>query len=335
MKKLLMMGFMFLTTSVFASNEVNVYSHRHYDSDKLLFKKFEEKTGIKVNIVTAKAEELVSKLAIEGENTPADLLITADIGNLYEAKERKLLQPIDSKILNENIPTHLKDNENKWFGLTKRARVFVYNPNKVDPKNLSDYFSLTKPEFKGKVVTRSATSGYNKSLIASIIANYGEAKGLEFVKGMAANFPYDPKGSDRDQIRAVAAGDADIAIVNTYYLGVMLSGEDKKDIEIAKSLKIFFPAQDTTGTHINISGAGVTAYAKHKENAIKLIEFLSSEEAQAAFAEGNSEYPVNPKVKPSQTVASWGTFKEDTISLSEVGKYTKKAVELASKGDWK
>ena len=335
MKKLLMMGFMFLTTSVFASNEVNVYSHRHYDSDKLLFKKFEEKTGIKVNIVTAKAEELVSKLAIEGENTPADLLITADIGNLYEAKERKLLQPIDSKILNENIPTHLKDNENKWFGLTKRARVFVYNPNKVDPKNLSDYFSLTKPEFKGKVVTRSATSGYNKSLIASIIANYGEVKGLEFVKGMAANFPYDPKGSDRDQIRAVAAGDADIAIVNTYYLGVMLSGEDKKDIEIAKSLKIFFPAQDTTGTHINISGAGVTAYAKHKENAIKLIEFLSSEEAQAAFAEGNSEYPVNPKVKPSQTVASWGTFKEDNISLSEVGKYTKKAVELASKGDWK
>ena len=335
MKKLLMMGFMFLTTSVFASNEVNVYSHRHYDSDKLLFKKFEEKTGIKVNIVTAKAEELVSKLAIEGENTPADLLITADIGNLYEAKERKLLQPIDSKILNENIPTHLKDNENKWFGLTKRARVFVYNPNKVDPKNLSDYFSLTKPEFKGKVITRSATSGYNKSLIASIIANYGEAKGLEFVKGMAANFPYDPKGSDRDQIRAVAAGDADIAIVNTYYLGVMLSGEDKKDIEIAKSLKIFFPAQDTTGTHINISGAGVTAYAKHKENAIKLIEFLSSEEAQAAFAEGNSEYPVNPKVKPSQTVASWGTFKEDNISLSEVGKYTKKAVELASKGDWK
>ena len=335
MKKLLMMGFMFLTTSVFASNEVNVYSHRHYDSDKLLFKKFEEKTGIKVNIVTAKAEELVSKLAIEGENTPADLLITADIGNLYEAKERKLLQPIDSKILNENIPTHLKDNENKWFGLTKRARVFVYNPNKVDPKNLSDYFSLTKPEFKGKVITRSATSGYNKSLIASIIANYGEAKGLEFVKGMAANFPYDPKGSDRDQIRAVAAGDADVAIVNTYYLGVMLSGEDKKDIEIAKSLKIFFPAQDTTGTHINISGAGVTTYAKHKENAIKLIEFLSSEEAQAAFAEGNSEYPVNPKVKPSQTVASWGTFKEDTISLSEVGKYTKKAVELASKGDWK
>ena len=335
MKKLLIMGFMFLTTSIFASNEVNVYSHRHYDSDKLLFKEFEEKTGIKVNIVTAKAEELVSKLAIEGENTPADLLITADIGNLYEAKERKLLQSVDSKILNENIPIHLKDDENKWFGLTKRARVFVYNPNKVDPKNLSDYFSLTKPEFKGKVVTRSATSGYNKSLIASIIANYGEDKGLEFVKGIATNFPYDPKGGDRDQIRAVAAGDADVAIVNTYYLGVMLTGLDQKDIDIAKSVKLFFPAQDTTGTHINISGAGVTTYAKHKENAIKLIEFLSSQEAQVAFAEGNSEYPVNPKVKPSGVVASWGTFKEDNISLSEVGKYTKKAVEIASKGDWK
>lgn len=335
MKKLLVMGAIFLSTSIFASNEVNVYSHRHYDSDKILLKKFEEKTGIKVNVVTAKAEELVSKLAIEGENTPADLLITADIGNLYEAKERKLLQSIDSKTLNENIPTHLKDDENKWFGLTKRARVFVYNPNKVDPKNLSDYFSLTKAEFKGKVITRSATSGYNKSLIASIIANHGEAKGLEFAKGLVNNFAYDPKGGDRDQIRAVAAGDADVAIVNTYYLGVMLTGQDQKDIDIAKSLKIFFPAQDTTGTHINISGAGVTAYAKNKENAVKLIEFLSSQEAQVAFAEGNSEYPVNPKVKPSGVVASWGTFKEDTISLNEVGKYTKKAVEVASKGDWK
>lgn len=335
MKKLLVMGVIFLSTSIFASNEVNVYSHRHYDSDKILLKKFEEKTGIKVNVVTAKAEELVSKLAIEGENTPADLLITADIGNLYEAKERKLLQSIDSKTLNENIPTHLKDDENKWFGLTKRARVFVYNPNKVDPKNLSDYFSLTKAEFKGKVITRSATSGYNKSLIASIIANHGEAKGLEFAKGLVNNFAYDPKGGDRDQIRAVAAGDADVAIVNTYYLGVMLTGQDQKDIDIAKSLKIFFPAQDTTGTHINISGAGVTAYAKNKENAVKLIEFLSSQEAQVAFAEGNSEYPVNPKVKPSGVVASWGTFKEDTISLNEVGKYTKKAVEVASKGDWK
>lgn len=335
MIKKLALGAIVLASSLFASGEVNVYSHRHYDSDKLLFKTFEEKTGIKVNVVTAKAEELVSKLAIEGANTPADILITADIGNLYEAKDRKLLQTVESKTLEENIPSHLRDDKKEWFGLTKRARVFVYNPAKVNPADLSDYLSLSDAKFKGKVITRSSTNAYNKSLLASIIANHGEAKALAFSKGLVSNFSYEPKGGDRDQIRAVAAGDADIAIVNTYYLGVMLNGKDQKDIDIANSVKIFFPAQKTTGTHMNISGAGVTSYAKNKENAVKLIEFLSSSEAQSIFAEGNHEYPVNPKVKASGTVASWGTFKEDNIALNEIGKNTKKAVEIATEGNWK
>ena len=335
MLKNLTLGAILLATSLLANTEVNVYSHRHYDSDKILFKKFEENTGIKVNVVTAKAEELVSKLAIEGENTPADVLITADIGNLYEAKSRNLLQDIDSKVLNENIPSHLRDSENEWFSLTKRARIFVYNPKNIDSKDLGDYFSITNAKFKGKVITRSSSNAYNKALLASIIANHGEAKALEFTKGLVNNFARNPKGSDRDQIRAVAAGDADIAIVNTYYLGVMLNGKDQKDIDIAKSVKIFFPAQETTGTHINISGAGVTKFAKNKENAVKLIEFLSSEEAQLAFAEGNHEYPANPKVKPSAIVASWGTFKEDNIALNEIVKNTKKAVDIATQGDWK
>lgn len=335
MIKRLALGAIVLASSLFGGSEVNVYSQRHYDSDKVLLKQFEEKTGIKVNIVTAKAEELVSKLAIEGSNTPADVLITADIGNLYEAKERKLLQNINSKILEENIPSHLRDDQNEWFALTKRARVFVYNPQKVNPADLSDYLSLADSKFKGKVITRSSTAAYNKSLLASIIAHNGEEKSLEFAKGLVNNFAFDPKGGDRDQIRAVAAGDADIAIVNTYYLGVMLNSEDKKDVEIAKSLKIFFPAQNTTGTHINISGAGVTKYAKNKENAIKLIEFLSSVEAQGVFAEANHEYPANQKAKISSTVSSWGTFKEDVIQLNKVGENTKKAVEIATKGNWK
>lgn len=335
MLKKLTLSAMILTTSLFAVSEVNVYSQRHYDSDKILLKQFEEKTGIKVNVVTAKAEELVAKLAIEGANTPADILITADIGNLYQAKEKNLLQPIESKILDENIPSHLRDNDKEWFALTKRARVFVYNPLKVNPADLSDYFSVTDAKFKGRVVTRSSTAAYNKSLLASIIANHGEEKALEFSKGLVNNFPYNPKGGDRDQIRAVAAGDADIAIVNTYYLGVMLNSEDKKDAQIAKSLKIFFPAQATTGTHMNISGAGVTHYSKNKENAIKLIEFLSSIEAQEIFAEANQEFPANPKAKASATVTSWGTFKEDNIQLNEVGKYNKEAVEIATKANWK
>ena len=335
MLKKLTLSAMILTTSLFAVSEVNVYSQRHYDSDKILLKQFEEKTGIKVNVVTAKAEELVAKLAIEGANTPADILITADIGNLYQAKEKNLLQPIESKILDENIPSHLRDNDKEWFALTKRARVFVYNPLKVNPADLSDYFSITDAKFKGRVVTRSSTAAYNKSLLASIIANHGEEKALEFSKGLVNNFPYNPKGGDRDQIRAVAAGDADIAIVNTYYSGVMLNSEDKKDAQIAKSLKIFFPAQATTGTHMNISGAGVTHYSKNKENAIKLIEFLSSIEAQEIFAEANQEFPANPKAKSSATVTSWGTFKEDNIQLNEVGKYNKEAVEIATKANWK
>ncbi len=335
MIKSLALSAIVFASSLFASAEVNVYSHRHYDSDKELFKKFEDKTGIKVNVITAKAEELVTKLEIEGQKTPADLLITSDIGNLYEAKSKNLLQAVTSQTLNENIPTHLRDNDNNWFALTKRARIFVYNPEKVDVKDLSDYFSITNEKFKGRVITRSSTNVYNKALLASIIANHGETKALEFTKGLVANFAREPKGSDRDQIRAVAAGDADIAIVNTYYLGVMLHGKDQKDIDIAKSVKIFFPAQETTGTHINISGAGVTKYAKNKENAVKLMEFLSSEEAQSLFAEGNHEYPVNVKVKPSATVASWGTFKEDNIELNKIGENTKKAVEIATEGNWK
>jgi iron(III) transport system substrate-binding protein len=323
------------TNILFANGEVNIYSQRHYDSDKALFKKFEEKTGIKINLVTAKAEELVSRLSIEGANSPADVLITADIGNLYEAKERGLLQSVSSKTLEENIPTHLRDEDGKWFAITKRARLFVYNPKKVDPKDLDDYFSLTKPEFKGKVITRSSTNAYNKSLLASIIANHGEEKSLEFVKGLVNNFARNPKGADKDQIRAVASGEADIAIVNSYYLGVMANSQDKIDEEIAKEVKVFFPAQKTTGTHINISGAGITKFSPNKDNAIKLIEFLTSTEAQGELAEGNYEYPINPKVKPAGIVASWGEFKEDTIALNKVGKETKKAVEIATKGNWK
>lgn len=327
-----------LSATFFSSlmaNEINVYSHRHYDSDKVLFKTFEEKTDIKVNVITAKAEELVSKLALEGANTSADILLTSDIGNLYEAKEKGLLQSIASPTLEANVPSHLRDSEKEWFALTKRARIFVYNPNKIKESELSDYLSLATPEFKGKILTRTSTSAYNKSFLASIIANYGEEKALAFAKGFSENFARAPKGNDRDQITAVAAGDGDVALVNTYYLATMLSSKVESDVETAKSVKLFFPDQKGKGTHINISGAGVTKYAKHKEDAIKLIEFLSGIEAQQLFAEGNFEYPVNPAVKPAGIVSSWGVFKEDTLPLSEVGKYTKKAVEVATKANWK
>ena len=328
-----------LAISIFASSieasEINIYSHRHYDSDKFLVKEFEKQTGIKVNIVTAKAEELVAKLSIEGQNTPADILITADVGNLYEAKTLGLLQPIKSKILETNVPKHFRDTENEWFGLTKRARVFVYNPSVINPKDLTDYLSLAHPKFNGKILTRTSSNAYNKSLIASIIANYGEEKALKFATGLAENFARNPKGNDRDQITAVAAGDGDIAIVNSYYLGIMLTSKSSKDVAIAKSVRIFFPDQNGHGTHMNISGAGLTKYAKNKADAIKFIEFLSGAQAQHIFAEGNYEYPINPKIKPAGIVASWGNFKEDDIALELVGKYNKLAVSVATKAKWK
>lgn len=324
-----------LLSSALLASEVNVYSHRHYDSDKALFKSFEEATGIKVNVITAKAEELVSKLAIEGANTPADILITSDIGNLYQAKEQHLLQAITSTTLTQTIPSHLRDSENEWFGLTKRARVIVYNPEKVSADALGSYLDLAKPAFKGKILTRSSSNSYNKSLLASIIANHGEEKALAFAQGFVENFARAPKGNDRDQIRAVASGEGDIAIVNTYYLGIMLTSKDPKDVAIAKSVKLFFPSQNSEGTHINISGAGVTKYAKNKDNAVKLIEFLSGEKAQALFAEANHEYPINPAIKASGVVATFGSFKEDSLALNEVGKYTTKAVEIATKANWR
>ena len=246
-----------------------------------------------------------------------------------------LIKKIDSKVLSANIPAHLRDADNEWFGLTKRARIFVYNPEKLSEKELGSYLDLSDPKFKGKILTRSSSAAYNKSLLASIVANHGEAKALEFAKGLVANLAREPKGNDRDQIKAVASGEGDLAIVNTYYLGVMLNSKDPKDVEVAKSVKIFFPAQKAEGAHINISGAGVTKYAKNKENAMKLIEFLSSIEAQTPFAEANHEYPANPAVKASGTVATFGAFKEDTLPLSEVGKYNKKAVEVATKANWR
>lgn len=326
--------FLTLASAVFAA-EVNVYSHRHYDSDKELFKEFEKESGIKVNVVTAKAEELLVRLKMEDKNSPADIFITADVGNLEQAKEQGLLQPIKSEILETNIPQHLRDSESMWFGLTKRARVVVYNKDKINPEELSTYEALADDKFRGKLVMRSSSNIYNQSLLASIIANDGKDEALKWAKGIVANFAREPKGNDRDQIRAVASGDGVVTLVNTYYLGNMATSKDEKDRAIVERVGIFFPNQADRGTHINVSGGGVTKYAKNTDEAQKLLEFLSSKKAQTLFAEANFEYPVNPEVAPSKLVASWGEFKEDKLELSNIGKYNKEAVAIFSEASWK
>jgi len=335
MLKRLVVGTLFVSSMAYATSEVNVYSHRHYDSDKQLFKMFEDKTGIKVNVVKAKANELIKRLEKEGKNSPADLLITADVGRLYLADKKGLLQSVNSKFLNETIPANLKDRDNKWFGLTKRARVIVYNKDKVDPSELSTYEDLTMPKWNKRVLVRKSSNIYNQSLLASFIASQGEEKAKDWAKGLVNNMARTPAGSDRDQMKAVVAGIGDVAIVNTYYVGKLLNSKKKNEVMVGKKMGVFFPNQTGRGTHINISGIAMTKSSKNQENAVKLIEFLASPKAQSIFAEANYEYPVNPAVKPSKLLQSWGEFKEDTTPLYKFGEYNAKAVKIFNEVNWK
>ena len=314
---------------------VNLYSHRHYETDKELYKKFEESTGIKVNIVQASADELITRMEAEGQDSPADLLLTVDAGRLHRAYEKDLFQPISSEALNQNIPSKFREPEGHWFGLTYRARIVVHDKDRVDPSELSTYEALTDPKWQGKVLIRSSSNIYNQSLMASIIAANGKDGAKEWATGVMANMARDPQGSDRDQMKAIVAGEGDIAVVNTYYLGLLLNSSDPEEVKVGEQMKVFFPNQEGRGAHINVSGIGVAKYAPNKENAIKLLEFLSGEEAQKVFAQVNYEYPVNPKNQPSELLQSWGSPKFDDLNLAELGKNNRDAVITFDEVGWK
>lgn len=314
---------------------VNLYTDRHYDTDEQLYKLFTEETGIKVNVVKGNADELIERLNREGKDTEADLLITADVGRLFRAKTEGLFQPVSSNTLTSNIPENLRDPDNQWFGLTVRARVIAYVKDRVDPSQLSTYEDLTDPKWKGKILVRSSTNIYNQSLLASFIEIYGEEWARNWAKGVLANMAREPKGGDTDQSIAAVAGEGDLAITNTYYVGRLVGSSDPEQKKIGESMGIFFPDQDRAGTHINASGIGLTKYAKNKENAIKFMEFLVSEKAQKQFAEANYEYPVNPKVEPAELLKSWGSFKTQNINLSKLGELNSKAVKIFDEVGWK
>lgn len=314
---------------------VNVYSHRHYDVDQQLFERFTEKTGIRVNVVSASADELITRLENEGENSPADVLITVDAGRLHRAKSKGLLRPIDSEFLKETVPASLRDPEGHWFGLTMRARVMVYDPSRVAPGELSTYEDLADPRWKGRILVRSSGNVYNQSLLASLIAAVGEEVAERWAAGVAANMARPPSGGDRDQIKAVAAGVGDVAISNTYYFGRLLASSDPEERQLMERLRVHFPNQDGRGTHVNVSGAGVTMSSKNVENAIRFIEFLVSEEAQRVFAEANFEYPVNPRVEPAAILQAWGEFKKDTLNLARLGELNATAVEVFDRAGWR
>jgi iron(III) transport system substrate-binding protein len=315
--------------------EVNVYTHRHYPSDEILFEKFTENTGIQVNVVNASADELINRMEMEGDASPADVLITVDAGRLNRAMEKGLLQPVQSGTLESNIPQNFRENQGHWFGLTYRARIIAYSLDRVNPDDISDYEGLTDPRWKGKVLVRSSGNIYNQSLMASVIANKGPEQAREWAAGVVANMAREPKGSDRDQVKAVAAGEGDLAILNTYYVGLLLNSENPEEVAAGEAVGIIFPNQDGRGTHINVSGAGVAKYAPNKDNAVKFIEFLSSDEAQKIFAEANYEFPVKPGTTPAPLLESWGNFRIDTLDLGQLGTYNRQAVMLFDEDGWK
>ena len=343
LKKFLLLVFVISLVASCTSNEqttgsdqeqLTLYTHRHYDADKEIFEKFEKDTGIKINVVKASADELIQKMESEGDQSPADLLITVDAGRLVRAKSKGLLQSAESEVLKKSIPAHLRDSENQWFGLTKRARIIAYDKNKVKADDLSTYEALKDPKWKGKILIRPSSNIYNQSLLASIIANDGKEKAKEWAAGIVNNLARTPKGNDRDQVKAILAGEGELAVVNTYYLGKLLNSKDSTEVDAGKAVSIFFPNQDGRGTHINVSGIGIAKNAPNKEDAIKFIEYLVSKEIQEKFAEANFEYPVNPEAQISELLKSWGEFKEDSLVLSKLGELNKDAVVIFDEVKW-
>ncbi len=317
------------------SDEVTVYSHRHYESDQKLFDQFYQKTGIKVKVLKGDADQLIERIKTEGSSSPADLLITADVGRLYRAKTLGLLQSGSNAVLEAAIPAHLRDPQGFWFGLTKRARVIVYDKSSNAQAPVANYEDLALPAQKGKVVVRSSGNVYNISMLASLLGRWGEAATLEWAKGLANNLAQPPQGGDRDQMKALVAGAASLAITNTYYIGQLINSKDPVEQDVGKRMGVIFPNQNRGGTHINVSGAGIVKTSQNKAAAVKLLEYLVSAEAQALFAAENYEYPVRAGVKLSPTVAAWGSFVEDTQNLENLGIRSPAALKIADSAGWK
>ncbi|PZE19473.1 Fe(3+) ABC transporter substrate-binding protein [Paenibacillus xerothermodurans] len=317
------------------SQVVNVYTARHYAADEALYNQFTEKTGIKVNVVKGKAEELIERIKREGESTEADLFITVDGGVLNNAKQAGILQPAQSAVIDQNVPKQYRDTDNQWIGLATRARVIVYAKDRVKPEQLSTYEDLASDKWKGKLLVNSSTVMYNQSLFASLIELNGEQKAEEWAKGVAANMARAPKGGDRDQAKAIVAGEGDVGIMNTYYVGLLLNSKDAEEVKVGNSIGVHFPNQSTTGTHLNISGAGLIKDSKNKENAVKLIEYLTSAEAQTQLSKANFEYPVNPAATKAELLTQWGEFKPQQIDFAKLGTNNAKAIEIFNKVGWK
>jgi iron(III) transport system substrate-binding protein len=323
-----------LAVSVDAS-ELNIYSHRHYKVDEAINQLFTEKTGIAVKVVNAEADQLIERLKSEGESSPADLLVTVDVGRLQRAKKAGLLKSIDSRLLDERVPETLRDADKQWYGYTVRARVIMHAKDRVQAGEIKNYEDLADPKWRGRILVRSSGNSYNQSLLASLIAANGEEKAAVWAKAVVGNMARAPQGGDRDQIKGVAAGLADVCISNTYYLGLLANSEDAADREAASKVVVVFPNQDGRGAQCNIGGAGLAKHAKNVENATRYLEFLTSPEVQKMIANGSHEFPVNLDVTLSPTHEGWGKFKMDYETFPKLGEYQETAVRVFDRAGWK
>ncbi|SDT04234.1 extracellular solute-binding protein [Pseudomonas oryzae] len=317
-----------LAGSVQAADEVVVYSARIDELIKPVFDQYTAKTGVQVKFITDKEAPLLARLKAEGENTPADLLITVDAGNLWQAEQEGVLKPLKSAAIDANIPSQYRSSTGAWTGLSLRARTIVYSTERVKPQELSSYEALADKNWEGRLCLRSAKKVYNQSLTATLIETHGAEKTEAILKGWVANLATDPFADDTALIQAIDAGQCDVGIVNTYYYGRL--HKQQPDLKA----RLFWPNQADRGVHVNLAGAGVTKHAPHAEAAQKLLEWMTSEEAQGMFAGINQEYPANPKVEPSAEVAAWGSFKADSIPVEVAGKRQAEAIRLMDRAGW-
>lgn len=323
-----------LATSAFAEGEVNIYSSRHYDTDESLYTEFEEATGITINRIEGKADELIARMNAEGANSPADILLTVDTSRLARAKNAGILQAIDSDILEARIPANLQDEDNQWYGFSQRARIIFFDKAKVQNPPAT-YLELADPAYAGKVCIRSSSNTYNQTLLASIVTHHGEEAAKTWAAGIVDNMARPPQGGDTDQLRGIVSGECEIAVSNSYYFARALRKNVKGLSDDIEKVGIQFPSQDTVGAHMNLSGAGVAAHAPNKENAIKFLEYLASERAQGYFSAGNDEYPSVEGVELAESVAALGDFKADTVNLSIVAKNIPVAQKIFNEVGWK
>lgn len=315
--------------------QVNLYTARHYGTDDAFYAAFRASTGITVNRVEAGADALIQRISAEGTNSPVDVFITVDAGNLERARAANLFQPVNSEAIRARVPAHLRDPEGHWFGFTTRARVIMYHKDRVRPEQLSTYEDLADPKWKGRLLIRSSTNIYNQSLTGSVLAARGEAATEAWARGIAANMARPPRGGDSDQFRAVFAGEGDLAVANTYYLGNLLRENKTEDQGLIQKIGVFFPNQGDRGTHVNLSGAGMARHSRNKDAALAFLEYLASDAAQRHFADTNSEYPVVGTVPAPQRIGAWGNFKQDQLNAATFAKNNAAALQLMDRTGWK